>query len=436
MGLLHSTRVWGAELIGRSFLAYQAVARLCGYARNLDDLARDYLLLALSLGTHIDGLVDAYYGPQELREQAEARQVTPAQLAEDAIELRARAAGEPDAQRALWLDRQLIALETLARRSAGEDMAYLDEVERCFDARPEPTPSHAYAEARDQLDDLLPQGPDLRERLEARDRRLTVPADRVPAILDWLTAEIRRSSLERFPAPDGESLTLSMVSNQPWGAYNWYDGGLRSRIEINTDLPSRAHALIGLIAHEAFPGHHLEHAWKEQRLVREMGRGEATVLLINTPEAYISEGLANLGSRYAIEPPRWEELLTGICQQAGIALERGDAEREWRITQALRGLRGSGGDAALLLHVSRRPREEVLRFLEEECLRSREQAEKNLEFISHPLWRTYVFCYGGGEELLSRWCAEAGDIDAQRQRFFRLLTEQLTPSGVTAGHVQ
>ena len=401
-----------------------------------DELARDYLLLALSLATHIDGLVDAYYGPPELSAEAESRPATPARLANDAADLRRRATEEPDAQRALWLDRQLIALETLARQAAGETMAYLDEVERCFDARPEPTGAQVYGAVRDQLSELLPDGPDLHQRLEARNRRMTVPADRLLAILEWLTAEIRRSCLERFPAPSGESLTLNMVSNQPWSAYNWYDGGLRSRIEVNTDLPSRAHALIGLIAHEAYPGHHLEHAWKEQRLVREMGRGEATVQLINTPEAFISEGLADLGSRYVIEPARWQELLTGICQQAGIALGDGDAEREWRITQALHALRGAGGDAALLLHVSRRPREEVLRFLEEDCLRSREQAEKSLEFVSHPLWRTYVFCYAGGEELLSLWCAEAGDADAQRQRFFRLLTEQLTPSGIAADRPQ
>jgi hypothetical protein len=48
------------------------------------------------------------------------------------------------------------------------------------------------------------------------------------------------------------------------------------------------------------------------------------------------------------------------------------------------------------------------------------------------LWRTYVFCYAGGERLLSDWCRTGGDEDAQRARFFRLLTEQLTPSEIRA----
>ena len=30
-------------------------------------------------------------------------------------------------------------------------------------------------------------------------------------------------------------------------------------------------------------------------------------------------------------------------------------------------------------------------------------AAKRLEFIEHPLWRTYVFVYAEGEALLGRW---------------------------------
>ena len=89
-----------------------------------------------------------------------------------------------------------------------------------------------------------------------------------------------------------------------------------------------------------------------------------------------------------------------------------------------------GGDAAMLLYADGRSREEVKRFLVDDGLSTQTRAEKSLEFIEHPLWRTYVFCYAGGEQLLTEWCRAAGDEDAQRARFFRLLTEQLTPSGI------
>ena len=43
--------------------------------------AEDYILLGLRLGRHVDGLVDAYYGPPELKEQADAEQpADPAEL--------------------------------------------------------------------------------------------------------------------------------------------------------------------------------------------------------------------------------------------------------------------------------------------------------------------------------------------------------------------
>jgi hypothetical protein len=398
----------------------------------MDDLARDYLLVALGVGRLQDGIVDAYYGPPELTAEAEARAVGTADLIAEAARVRDRAATDPDPQRALWLDRQLVALETLARRIGGEEMDYLDEVEWCFDARPTATPPGEYAAVHGQLDALLPPGGSLAERLDQRGVRLTVPVDRLAGICEWLIAEVRRDSLRYFSAPAGESLSVRLVTGEPWSAYNWYDGNLRSRIEINTDLPVRAPGLIGLATHETFPGHHLEHAWKEQRLGRELGRGEATAMLVNTPEAYVSEGLAEVGRHYVIDEERWQELFAGICEQAGIELSPDEPVRQRLITDAVDGMRALSADAALMLHEDRRPRKQVLAFLREQGLRSAEQAEKSLEFISHPLWRTYVFCYSGGEALLSAWCAEGGEIDAQRGRFFRLLSEQLTPSGMAA----
>jgi hypothetical protein len=316
------------------------------------------------------------------------------------------------------------------RRLAGEEMDYLVEVERCFDAPPEATAEAAYDEVHRQLDTLLPAGEDLRRRLDDRGRRLTVPVDRLPGIVAWLVDEIRADCARHFPVPEGDALTVSLVTDQPWSGYNWYDGGLRSRVEVNTDLPVRAATLVSLITHECFPGHHLEHAWKEQRLYREQGRGEVSVQLINTPEAYISEGLAELGGRLVVSPDRWQELFSEISARAGISLAPGEAARQWQVEQALHLIRGSGGDASLMLHAQGRPPAEVIDFLERRALHSPERAAKSIEFISHPLWRTYVFCYAGGERLLEKWVMATGDEAAQRQRFFRLLTEQLTPGQV------
>ena len=398
----------------------------------MDDIAREYLLIGLSLGELQDGIVDSYFGPPEVKQQALTDKAGPADLAARSVALRARLDEVTDAQRARWLDRQLIATETLARQIDGEQIEYRELVERCFDATPGPTAPEQFAQVRTELEDLLPGTGDLRVRLEAHEETLTVPVDRLGAIVEWLTGQLRAEARARFFVPAGEELEVSLVTNEPWGAYNWYEGNLRSRIEVNTDLPVRAGSLVALLAHEAFPGHHLEHTSKEQLLVREQGRYESSVQLINTPEAFISEGLAETGVRFVASEERWQQLLIDICQRAGIPMSPAQAHTNWRIRSALHLLRGSSGDAALQLHAEQRSREQVVAFLEQDALATRERAEKTLEFVTHPLWRAYVFCYAGGEELLTSWVEQAGSAKGEVERFSRLLSEQLTPSGIAA----
>ncbi|HET7677373.1 MAG TPA: hypothetical protein VFK38_05930 [Candidatus Limnocylindrales bacterium] len=400
-----------------------------------DELARDYILLGLRLDQHQPGLVDAYFGPAALKAEAETGALpAPAALAEAAESLRARVArnGQP-ADRARWLDRQLIALRTHAERLAGQTIGYVEEVRRCFDAAPTAAAPGTYAGARAALDRLLPGQGDLHARLAAWDEQTTIPPDRLGAVIDSVLPRLRDATAAVLPIPDGESLGTSLVSGQPWGAYNWYLGGLRSTIDVNTDLPMRTRDLLRLLSHETFPGHHLEHALKERHLVEGSGRLEATLLLIDTPECYVSEGLADLGIRYVLDAAAQDELLRDIRRLAAVdgADDREEAARDRAIGDALHGLRAATGDAALRLHAAGESTQSVRRFLEREALLSPERAAKRLEFIRHPLWRTYVFSYAGGERLLRRWC-EADGPDRAVARFQRLLTEQLTPSGLAA----
>ena len=397
-----------------------------------DPVARDYLLLALRLDQHVPGLVDGYYGPRDLKAQVDMENLRPpARLADEAAALRERVAAEVDEpDRRRWLDRQLVALQAVASRRAGNEIAYVDEVERCFDAAPARMPATAYAEVRRDLDRLLPGGGDLAARVEAWDAGLAIPADRVRGAVDAILPGIREASMAAFGAPEGEALRVGLVTGQPWSGYNWYDGGLRSRVDLNTDLPIRPAALLDTLCHETYPGHHLEHAWKERRLVEGLGRVEATVLLIDTPECYVSEGLAQLGRSLVLDETARRDLVRTVCRVAGLPASDDDVARQLAVSDAQRRLRGADGDAALMLHAEGRPKAEVLGFLQEEALLGTPRAEQRLRFVEHPLWRTYVFSYAGGEALLGAWCAAPGSEPGARGRFLRLLTEQLTPSGI------
>src|SRR5688500_14324871 len=92
----------------------------------LDAIARDYVGLSLEIGTHEEGYVDAYYGPAEWKQAAEANPRTVPALAAVAADLQARLRATPAPadllvqRRRAFLDAQLTAARTRLRMIAGE----------------------------------------------------------------------------------------------------------------------------------------------------------------------------------------------------------------------------------------------------------------------------------------------------------------------------
>jgi hypothetical protein len=405
-----------------------------------DPIAADYLRLGLRLDQHIPGLVDGYFGPADLKAEVDMEQRrSPAALRDDVAALRARLATEvaDDGARRAWLDAQLVALDAQAAGIAGDPLPYEEHVARCMGFAPPRRPDAEFAAARAAIDAELPGDAPLDYRLAAWDATLEVPVDRLPAVIEWLVARFRERAESTFGLPLGEDLRVRLVTGQPWSGYNWYDGGRRSRVAVNTDLPVRAPDLVHTVAHETYPGHHLEHAWKEADLVDVRGQLEASILLINTPECPISEGLADLGTRFALPPDDVVPLFEELFERAGLAVAadpvacRTTAERAAALQGPRRAMAAIRGTAAFLRHADGRSHDEVLDYLRDVGGYPTPAAAKRLEFIEHPLWRTYVFVYAEGEALLSRWIALGGP-EQEATRFDRLLHEQLTPGAILA----
>jgi hypothetical protein len=404
-----------------------------------DPIAAHYLRLALRLDQHVPGLVDGYFGPADIKAEIDMDQLrAPVHLRESAARLRERVdreVAEPD--RRVWLEAQLVALETHAAVLAGEEVAYATLVERSMGFLPPRYPDSVFDAARRAVDALLPGEAPLPERLEAWDRAVTIPVDRLMDVVDGLVARFRAKAAQAFGLPDGEDLRVRLVTGQPWSGYNWYDGGRRSRVDLNTDLPVRAPDLLRTVAHETYPGHHLEHAWKETDLVDGLGRLEASVLCINTPECLVSEGLADLGVDFAVPDAEHADLLVEVFERAGLpvavdpAASRALALQAVALSKPRRVLGAIRGNAAFLRHADGRSAEDVLDYLHDVGGYAPDAAAKRLEFIDHPLWRTYVFVYAEGEALLRRW-VEAVPPAEREARFGRLLHEQLTPSSILA----
>jgi hypothetical protein len=392
-----------------------------------DNIAERYVRLGLALEAHLPGYVDAYYGPPAWRSEVEAGGPRPvAGLAAEADDLaRAIAAAEMDAQRRDFLARQVRAMQCSLAALQGETFSLAEEAERLYDITPAWTDEAIFGEAHRALAELLPPGDSLAERMAARRKALEIPVEQVKALLGEITAELRRRTQARFPLPDDEAFEVQFVKDQPWGGYNWYLGGCRSRIDINTDLPLRIAHLTGLLAHEGYPGHHTELANKELRLARGRGWIEHTIALINSPSCVIAEGIATR----ALEVLMGEE--ARIAWQAELFRRAGyahlDARREHAIDEATRGLEGISGNAAFLLHDRGASDDEVVAYIQRWRLATAEEARKSLSFLKAPRNRAYIFTYHYGGALLDALFSAKRDRDAW---FTRLLTEPVTPGQI------
>jgi hypothetical protein len=399
----------------------------------LDAFGREYARLSFGIERHVPGFIDAYLGPDDIRAALDPDDPvggppTPNALVTMARELLARIPSlDATEGRKGYVTKQVEAMLTTARRVAGEEIPYRDEVRLLFDIEPVATPEGIYDAAISDLDTLIPGPGPIVERMVSWRQSYAIPPETARRIVDIILPELRARTQEFVDLPAEESIEIRMVQDQPWSGYNWYLGNGCSRVDLNTDLPIYAYRLTDLLAHEGYPGHHTEHALKE-RLYTEQGLGEHALQLINTPECLISEGIATVAEKMLFTP---QELVRfrreRVYPAAGIS---GDPDREVAIGAAQRILRSVPGNAALLLHEEGLDPEDVVAYLQRYGLVTEAEARQRLRFIADPLWRAYIFTYHVGYELISGWLDQA---PAERHSRFRtLLTEQVYPSQIAA----
>ncbi|HKB20077.1 MAG TPA: hypothetical protein VKC65_03615 [Gaiellaceae bacterium] len=383
----------------------------------MTDVALEFVELGLRLGRHQEGLVDSYYGPAEIKERIDGEGLRePGSLAEDAARLRGSLDGIEDSRRT-WFEAQLAGLETAARTLDGAELSFEEEVELYYGVPARRTPESELQAAHDAFDAVLPGSGPLEERYRAWREDDAIRADRLAEVISRMNAALRERATELVGLPEGEAVDYEYVSDKPWAAFNYYRGDLRSRVEVNLDAPSVPDLVVEWVAHETYPGHHTEHAWKEHLLTR-AGQLEETIVLIPTPQSVVSEGIASIAAQIALGDGRPDFTASAI---EGIGV-RYDPEVSRGVMDAWGPLGGVGTNAALLLHEDGVSVDEAREYVMHWSLASEKRAEHVIAFINDPLWRSYVTTYPNGEKLAREF------VDGDVGRFRRLLTEQLTPA--------
>ena len=394
-----------------------------GNMPQLTDFDRDYLRLTLHIDKHIPGYVDAYIGPEAIRREVDGEdKVEPAVLLDHVSHLQATIPAADPARRD-YLTATLRAVAGTLRLLNGEKLDYLEEVSILYDIQPTLVDEAHFEEAHRTLETLLPGSGTLAERVEARRRHYELRPEQILPLLGMARRAARERTATLVDLVDGEDISIRLTKNQPWGAYNWYLGQAQSLIEFNTDVPIPALSLLSIFAHEGYPGHHTEHQLKEYNLYRERGYGERAIFLLHSPAAVIAEGIATTAIEIVFPDDSWHEWNKEVMlQAAGIETEETAGEMA-RIVEAQRALRYVTGNASILYHTGQLSEKETIGYIEQYALANRQRAEKSFQFISNPLFRSYVFSYTQGYDLI-----ETAANGNKRELFRRLLTGQTLPS--------
>jgi len=406
----------------------------------LDRIAEDYVRLTLAIGVHDPSHVDAYHGPEAWREAA-ASEAAPLEAllrrARDLVERADTVTAPGDAlerRRRDFLATQVRAAEARIEMLSGRTFPFDEESRRVFDAV---APTHDDADFEpflDALDARLPGDGPLSERWNRFRARFAIPPDRLDVVFRRALDECRARTLAHLDLPPRESFTIDYVTDKPWGAYNWYQGEFRSRIEVNTDLPIYVDRAVDLACHEGYPGHHVYNVLLERDLAAGRGWVEFLVYPLYGPQSLIAEGTANFGIEVAFtgdERVRFERDV--LFPLAG--LDPADAADYYAALDIVERLSYAANEAARRYLDGAIDRDAAVAWLETHALMSRERAEQRMRFVDG--YRAYVINYNLGRDLVRAWVeSRGGTADAPELRwelFARLLHEPWTPSELAAG---
>lgn len=399
---------------------------------DIDQLAREYLFLELSMGNHDAGHVDAYYGPDDIKLAAVEEQLTMQEILERSAQLAdalKRLLASDDAMlmtRVSGLLSRLQALDTRIAINNGETVSFDEESLLLFGtSAPHYDASHFEA-ILEQVDELLPGDEPLGDRVETFNGRFAIPRENLAAVFEAAMAECRRRTLEYIDLPDDENFTIEYVTDKPWSGYNWYQGSAQSLIQVNTDFPIYISRAVDLGCHEGYPGHHTFNALLENNLVDELGWIEWSLYPLFSPQSLIAEGSGNYGIELAFpgdDRIRFEKDV--LFPLAG--LDAGQADRYYQLGDLLARLNYAGNEAARQYLNGEANREETVAWLKTYALSAAGRAEQRTRFFD--AYRSYVINYNHGKDMVAAYI-ERGDADAAERwaRFEAMLSTPMLPA--------
>lgn len=413
-------------LLSLLFLGYGTAAQ-----QQINKLAEDYVRLGLHIGLYDGDFVDAYYGPDSLKpKQLKSDSLPATYFLEEIARLRSQAKqisqnskSKEEKNRAGWMDDQLLAYERRVKIVNGEKSDFDTEARELFGVEV-PTHSEDYFKYYiEVLEKTLPGPGSVLNRIQDLSKKFLIPKNKLDTVFKTAISFSRKQTMKYFKLPASESCSLEFVKNKTWSGYNWYQGGYRSKIEINTDLKIMVERAIDVASHESYPGHHVYNLLLEKNLYHEKGYIEISLYPLFSPQSLIAEGSANYGIGLAFP----DSVKLAFTKEVLLPLAGIDTNGITAYYDALKlkdKLNFVRNEVARGLINGTMTEAEAQRWLESYALMTTPAAKKSIEFIKK--YRSYVINYNYGLELVSKYVQrDTNNADERWKKFGHLLSNEV-----------
>jgi hypothetical protein len=424
----------GYPVIFMAFEEKQQTPNSTAVQDQINSAASSYVKLVLALGAHDPDYVDAYFGPDEWKEQVIKNPLTLSAIANSAGILLKNLRSvnqfhldEVTRLRVRHLIKQTEALAARVQMLQGTALSFDQESLALYDAATPSFDASHFEQMLDQLDQLLPGDGSLYDRYVRFRQQFQIATERIDPVFRSALAECRKRTTQHLNLPEKESFSVEYVSDKPWGGYNHFLGNGRSLIQLNTGLPIYIDSVIDYACHEGYPGHHVYNLLLEQEFVRKRNWVEFSVYPLFSPLALLMEGTANYGIEMAFPGTERIDFENRVLFPLA-GLDPSEAYHYYNIKNLTDQLSYAVNEAARKYLDHQISREEAIDWLQHYAMMPPERARSRLAFIER--YRSYVINYNLGLDLVRTHIElESGAMEETRWRKFEeLITTPLLPS--------
>jgi len=398
-------------------------------ALTLNDIAKEYVQLALGIGLHHEHYIDAYFGPKEWKAEEKVPLERLFEKASTLYEMVKDIEEQEDEElRKEFLLIHLQAMKTFISQLNGEKLSFDKESYYLYDAISPALNKEDLDKTLEEINTLLPGEGELHLRMDEYNKNFVIPKDKLDDVFCAAMNESRRITKKYIHLSENESFDIEYVSNKVWSGYNWYKGDNYSVIQLNTDFPMYINRAIDLASHEGYPGHHVFNSLIEEELVKGKGWMEYSVYVLYSPLSLLAEGSANYGIELSYSKENRmkfeKEVLFPLAN-----LNSDDAALYYLIQEKLQKLSYAGNMVAQQYLDGTISKDVAIQLLMKYSLTNIKRATQRLAFIEAN--RSYVINYNLGQDIVKNYVekyAENENEATKWQIFSQLLSNPKTAS--------